>query len=401
MILAMQLDALPATPEQIDSGPIGPLPANASTRLPQIDILRAFACLWVLFLHGLGRFVLEPHPILYAFGGHGYLGVNLFMVLSGFCLARPIMLKGGWSRGTPAYKSFMKRRAIRILPPYFAAFFIFSALTWVRDAYPHAPVISSLRENSPTVGGFIAHLLMAQNLSPGWVNQVNGPFWSLALEFQFYAIFVLLALWFAKYGVRRLLFATLVLSLAWETFCVCRYGGDGISFELMATLYEALPAALAAFVAGMCVAQLVSDGAWDVRKNRWKWVLAGVLALAYTMNAPREWVGQNDAAAIGFGVLVLVFASMPSRLFTKSQTLVALEFIGVFSYSVYLVHRPLIDLFGAAILTLTKSIVAEQILLMPAILLVAYGFHLIFEKPFMRARPDRVSKLAPECAVTP
>ncbi len=392
----MQLEALPATPEKVEAGPVGPLPYGTSARLPQIDVLRALACLWVVFFHGYGRFVLQPHPILGWISDRGYLGVNLFMVLSGFCLARPIILKGGWSKGTPPYRPFLKRRALRILPPYFGAFFLFVALGWLRDAYPHLPVINSYKDSSPTVGGFISHLLMAHNLSPAWVNQVNGVFWSLALEFQFYAVFVLLALWFARFGLLRMLLFTFALSLIWESLCAWRYGTAHIGFELSVTRFQALPASLAAFVAGMCVAQLVSEGAWDVRINRWIWISVALLAAAYSMVAPRQWVGQNVADAIAFGVLTLAFASMPARFFQKSPVLACLEFIGIFSYSIYLLHRPLISVLGAAIWTPTRSVIAVQILLMPAILLFSYGFFLLLEKPFLRAGTKR--RIASELA---
>lgn len=99
----------------------------SSHRLDYIDALRGIAALWVVAFHTVHLYSAQqssPNPVTQAFvsvAEYGHLGVNLFLVLSGFCLFYPIARKyPAQAPVTPTFRSFMKRRARRILPPYYA-----------------------------------------------------------------------------------------------------------------------------------------------------------------------------------------------------------------------------------------------------------------------------------------
>jgi hypothetical protein len=93
------------------------------SKMPELDTLRGIAVLLVLFFHGF-NLVPIPHEISSKAGrlwvvitSTGWMGVNLFFVLSGF-LITGILIE---SRETPNYfKRFYFRRALRILPAYYA-----------------------------------------------------------------------------------------------------------------------------------------------------------------------------------------------------------------------------------------------------------------------------------------
>jgi peptidoglycan/LPS O-acetylase OafA/YrhL len=144
---------------------------------------------------------------------HGYLGVDLFFVISGFLLALPWHVHARDGRPPPSAAAFYRRRFLRIAPAYYvqlAALFLVvmpllhGADYWRRDLYVY-------------VLNAAAHAVFLQNLSPLTSASlgVNGALWTLAVEAQFYALLPLAAPLF----VRRpapMLAACIVASLAWR-----------------------------------------------------------------------------------------------------------------------------------------------------------------------------------------
>src|SRR5689334_14181642 len=99
----------------------------AQAHLDYLDGLRALAALFVLFCHALQSpwpyiYSRYPPPALHLFTGwlyHGHFAVDVFIVLSGFCLMLPVVRGDGTLRG--GAKRFFRRRARRILPTYYGA----------------------------------------------------------------------------------------------------------------------------------------------------------------------------------------------------------------------------------------------------------------------------------------
>jgi peptidoglycan/LPS O-acetylase OafA/YrhL len=111
-----------------------PVPENKSSsapsRLHYLDALRGIACLGVLIFHNSGGippvtsgklYLHVLHAIVVRGLGYGWLGVSMFLVLSGFCLFYPIVRKVPVSEARVDFPTFLKRRAWRILPPYYAS----------------------------------------------------------------------------------------------------------------------------------------------------------------------------------------------------------------------------------------------------------------------------------------
>jgi peptidoglycan/LPS O-acetylase OafA/YrhL len=99
--------------------------------MPELDTIRGIAVLLVLFFHGFGfRYGLEGlsglPKLFVAATLPGWIGVNLFFVLSGFLIAG-ILLD---AKSKPNYyKNFYIRRALRILPLYYAVLLLLAVLT--------------------------------------------------------------------------------------------------------------------------------------------------------------------------------------------------------------------------------------------------------------------------------
>lgn len=138
------------------------------------------------------------------------LGVHFFLLLSGFCIA--------WAYVGPHARSFTSaefayRRATRILPPYYVALGISLAL-WL---------LVERRAPAAVFGQVLTHMTMTHNFFRSTVLELNGPFWSLALESQLYVAFPFLRLGFRRFGVIRVLALVLVVQSAFRIFGM-RYG---------------------------------------------------------------------------------------------------------------------------------------------------------------------------------
>jgi len=263
----------------------------SSQRLPTIDCLRGVAALAVVWYHcTVGSGVIRG-GWLYRSGRYGWLGVEMFFVISGFIIPYSLH-KTGYRHGD--FGRFLLKRVARLDPPYFADILLCLALSYLvasapgfRGAPPHY-TWQQLAAHVAYLNSFV-HL--------GWLNVV---FWSLGIEFQFYlligATFPLLVArgCGARFGFPALLLA---LSLAIR--------GESLVFRY-----------LPLFVAGMLVFQsragLISTRA----------LLAGLGATAVA--GPIACVGIATA-------LVIRFVNLPASRLTG---------FGAISYSLYLLHVP-------------------------------------------------------------
>ncbi len=147
--------------------------------MPELDTLRGVAILAVVFYHGFSQCDTTGLPgivrAVFAATRLGWLGVNLFFVLSGF-LITGILLD---SKGTPRYyKSFYVRRALRILPAYLLLLLLLLLL-------PRIGVVEG-RVSWSFVGLSLIYLSNVTNFFG--VAMQYGPLWSLAVEEQFYLL---------------------------------------------------------------------------------------------------------------------------------------------------------------------------------------------------------------------
>jgi peptidoglycan/LPS O-acetylase OafA/YrhL len=186
--------------------------------IASLDGIRAIACLSVVAYHlalvttqDIRLWYPQKLPLLlstlmYA----GDTGVTLFFVLSGFLLFMPYAKALLFDNDWPSLRNFYLRRALRIIPAYYITLFLMILI--------YRP--DFLQRNR--LGDLFLFLILFMDSSPTAFKQINGPFWSLAVEWQFY----LLLPWLA-FGIglivrrvaqqRRLvvLIACLIAVIAW------------------------------------------------------------------------------------------------------------------------------------------------------------------------------------------
>jgi peptidoglycan/LPS O-acetylase OafA/YrhL len=355
---------------------------DLADRLDFVDGLRGFAVGLVLLRH--------YYMDVYAWGlprwsdvlGLGYLGVHLFLMLSGFCISWPYV---GRSHKPFVAGEFVFRRATRILPAYYGALAIALAL----EGSAYAP-----RELAFQV---ITHLTMVHNLFPSTVVALCGPFWSLALESQLYVCFPLLLFGFRRAGVARTLAVTFLLQMLFRLYVV-RYG-TGYTDETF-VLPWSVAGRVFEFGLGMWAAAIVggkklpNDAPWV------KWLFPVAMLAAFAA----AWVAKGRLGvthpltdtlwSAGFFALLLG-GSVTTGPLHPLLTWRPLVRLGVTSYSVYLIHSMVLGYATRVAIEVTGHKV-HPLLLAPlplaATLLVCFLYYAAIEHPairFFRTAPWR------------
>lgn len=367
----------------------------AKQRLDYLDGLRALAALSVLFAHALftaydGRGLGEWAARLGRYQV-SHEAVLLFIVLSGFCLALPIVraegeLKGGaWNFSV---WDFYRRRARRILPPYYAALGLSLLLIWLVIGHASGPQWGM--SVPVTWRGLGLTLLLVQDVAN--VPQIDYPLWTVAVEWKIYFLLPVLLWGWRRWGVLRTNAAFLA------TACLV------YALTLHTPYWHSSPLYLALFVFGATAARASRSpgNGWSLRGTI---PLAAIIGLA-TYAALRRLAdtphnplagGCDLLFGLAFAGLLLGLAWQPDHFLRRILSWRPLVAVGGFSYSLYLLHAPLLEVLHQRIFSpveailLTYDIVpngfwmfAGFILLgAPTILLWSYLFHRVAEKPFM------------------
>ena len=356
--------------------------AAAPRRVEFVDSVRALAALYVVAHHlylTVYGWSITTGPSVFAPLLFGHFGVAIFMVVSGFSLGLA-PARHGWQLGRGGYWTFMRRRAWRILPPYWAALAVSVALVMLLSTRVDDPV---------SWKGVATHFFLVQDVVEG--KTPNLAFWSIAVEWQLYWIFPLLLFARRRLGPIALTSAVLAIVIA---IGIAHDHGGGVAVQKLLNLSPQLGVL---FVYGLVAAAVISRPA----AAGWRWwghvaVIAGgavVIACAYLgtarANSNFYWLDLVIGVAVASGLTCLTGAATSRmRRALEWRPLVA---IGRFSYSLYLLHAPLLMVAwvflvkplgvapGAAFALMAGVVV-------PVIVAASYGFHRAVERPFMKYR---------------
>jgi peptidoglycan/LPS O-acetylase OafA/YrhL len=320
--------------------------------------------------------------------GFGHFAVSVFILLSGFCLTLPIVLGDGKLRGGPL--RFLIKRGRRILPPYYAALIFSLVLIHFLIGPPgngsHWDVSIPVTQD-----GLIANLLLLQDLQGKF--QINHAFWSIAVEWKIYFLFPLLVILSRRLSMWTVSAVTFALAFAASAIF---HGGR---FEGMTVHY------IGVFAVGMLAAKLAMR---PQAPPRW-FVTALPMAAGLTLFiALTEWglaavahhlILCDCLVALIFAACLVIWARSPHSPTARLLSSKPLVWIGGFSYSIYLLHAPLIQVAYRYVLLPSRICGGWGVLLLggaavPLVIAVSYGFHLIFEKPFMTRRLQPASPSA-------
>lgn len=322
-----------------------------TARLEELEGVRALAALWVFGFH-VWQFGGSPEWKvdwggrlwdLFWFLKQGPSGVDLFMVLSGLCLFWPLVCDGRESSRWN-WRRYLKRRVVRIVPPYYAAIAYAVLLPLILVWGFRVLGFDANSQPVPSMWQIGTHLAFIHTFFPETWDGITGAFWSMGLEAQFYLAFpVLVWAWrnYSWYALWGSVFVSILyrIGVEWtlpESAAETRFL---LSITFLGRWMQ--------FVAGMLVsASLVSRGSQARnRSGRSRMVLlclgaALIFAGLDSALGKVRWVPIRDVLlSAGYAVVLFSVLAVPWR-WTKVLSRGVLANLGVFSYSFFLIHQP-------------------------------------------------------------
>jgi peptidoglycan/LPS O-acetylase OafA/YrhL len=310
---------------------------------------------------------------------YGYGGVDVFFVLSGFCLAYPYFARprpDSWSR-------YFAKRAARILPPYYAAALLF----WSVNAYLCRHPLGGLYAFPLDAKGvFICFSMLGVELNPS--------FWTLVLEARWYFVFPVLLIAWRRWPVVAALCA-LVLSVTAPALNA-RVPHYQLAFGLV---WLFLPT----FLLGIQAADVTVRGTWRTRGPLFRWICLGAaIALGTFISSTSPDVFAVPSILLwALFAWSLLLASLYDPVVGRIARSKPLVWLGLASYSIYLIHEPIVHytygLVRSRAWSAGTQLLFFQLVVAPCCVAIGYLFYRLVERPAMRwarsffAAPRRLS----------
>ncbi len=338
-------------------------------------------------VHGLRgvavSLVVLDHAHFLASGG--YVGVDVFFVISGFLITGHVLAELE-QRGGVDLVAFWGRRMRRILPAALVVAFV----TFIAAGLLMPPLLGpGLVRMVIAVAAYVPNLQLAADGTDYLAETAPSPFqhyWSLGVEEQFYVVWPVLLLvgWLLFRSVRRV--GWVVLGLVVVSFVLCvAVAGVSQPWAFFSLPTRAWELAVGGLVAVLLQRGVVVPGA---RGAVLAWSgLAAVLIAGFAYDASTSYPGVATLLpALGAAALILGGARSSSWGPVALLRRRSLQFLGTVSYSLYLWHWPLLVIPQAAV-GLRDTLPAWVIVLeVAAALGLAVLTHRFVEEPFRRAR---------------
>lgn len=326
-------------------------------RVNEIDLLRFCAAMAVVLYHyafrgyaadGLSE---VAYPALAPFAKYGYLGVQLFFMISGFVILM--------TAANGSIRSFLVSRVVRLYPAFWACCTLTfgTILVLGTTATPF-----SLRE-------YLVNLTMFSGFTD--VRSIDGSYWSLFVEMRFYALVAVVLLLRRMRNAQWLLAGWLAASFALETVYVRPlYRGLIVDYS---PFFIAGAACFLIWNRGVCrVTAALVAGSW-------------ILAVWHSLEELPAFERHYSAA---FSPLVVVawitafFVILLLVAFRRTGPLAHRQWttLGAVTYPLYLLHQAI----GFSIFNAAYPVVHPQVLLWGTIALMvalSYGVHIVIERP--------------------
>lgn len=357
------------------------------TRSSFLDVLRALAICLVLLRHGVSVSGLQPPEsmsllLLYNLANNGWLGVDLFFVLSGFLLSSQII--SAVQDQTYRVSTFVKRRALRTLPAYFVVLL----LLWSG--------VLATQLDTPGVGdpgALLAHIFF---LNDYFQPAISVIFWSLATEEKFYLLMALVVPILTRFHPLIAVGFIITAIFSIIAFRTVAYASAPVhDYSTFFWTYRApFHFALDGLVMGVLAGFL---------HHHWPSIRGGssvniaLIGLLLTLLCSTNWITTTDSAGALFAIpafsavtLALIFRHLSFDRIIRPSLARPSRFLARISFSVYLVHYPAAQLTFGFVTDRNLSQLTFWIFYLVSATLLACALHYLIEAPSLRFR-ERVA----------
>ncbi len=308
------------------------LSAPDRAELPALTGLRAVAALAVVGWHASGFLTAVRLPFT-----HGYLGVDLFFILSGFIISYVYWQEFERFSGR-LYLRFVALRLARLYPAHAVMLLVFCVLLAISVGFGNRVAPDGLGRE------IVAQLLLVHNWGVVERVRINVPSWSISAEFLAYLLFPLYVTLFARLRSVRALTTSIVVAMAlcWFVLAVV------LEWPVNTPGAPSNIRVVCEFAVGVALFRLWQGG--QVAALPWTAIVAasvGAIALLVVLTPPRH--DLDYAIVLLMAPLILGLASgagIASRLLASRP----MVYLGEISYSVYLAHALMILLVENAVL---------------------------------------------------
>jgi peptidoglycan/LPS O-acetylase OafA/YrhL len=367
---------------------------TSAARSRGLDLMRGIAILWVMLFH---FHYLQPPAILNGISRTGWMGVDLFFVLSGYLIGSQLLRP--YTKGNaPSLAAFYARRAFRIFPAYLSIVLLYFSIPGFREA----PGLSPLWQ----------FLTFTENYRIDYFHdQAFSHVWSLCVEEHFYLVLPLLVLVLMRrpklWKVVALAAAILSLGIAVRAYVFVHHlmavraeDYDAFTVLWVQKIYYPTHTRLDGLLSGVLLASIRT-----FRPNWWSKMMArghlltiaGLLVSGFAIWIFRERLSMSGSIlgypllALGLGLLVAASVSPQSWL----SRIPGFGFVATLAYSLYLTHKEIGHLdrvflgrymepggWPALMIAFVTSFAAASLL------------YFAIERPFLRLR-DRLAARTP------
>jgi len=373
-----------------------PPPLRPRMHLDFLDGLRGLAALYVMVHHAWLTVWTDPRTIPGGLTGFftnwlafGHIAVTIFIVLSGFCLTIPVAQSGQLAGGA---LHFFKKRCRRILPPYYFALLLSCILILTVIGKPTGTHwdVAIPNDLHSWIKSLIAHVLLVEDVVDSYL--LNHVLWSVSVEWHIYFLFPLLViLFYRRWNPHVTTLVTMAVAYAVAMMSASTHLG------------RANPQYVGMFVLGMYSATVAFSPQNTFAKLReiFPWRAVGLLLAAGAIASMIAMGLRNTVLALSWfdlpvglctACVLIVATTRPTGLARSILSWSPLVWVGTFSYSLYLIHAPLIQVvWQYALRPLNLSPAATFAWLATAggtfIVLASYMFYLACERPFLNTPP--------------
>lgn len=384
--------------------------------IPALDGIRGIAIILVLFVHFIPPVAMQwrvAEWFMKVFSTGGWIGVDLFFVLSGF-LITGILLR---TKDRPNYfKNFYMRRTLRIVPVYFLALFI---LFGVMPFFIQSPRFTALQHNQLYYWLYATNIGFVTSAQAVMDDTVAAPaiYWSLAVEEHFYLVWPTVIFFCSTRAIKNVCISLIVASFVFRCIAILALGEKSM-FQYLT------PCRMDGLAAGALIAVVLHERGLVALRDKIRpavgtAALLSTILLTYFLYMKGLWAGHWFIVVFGLSMLVAIFSSIlivavaaPSSILSRLLSSRPLRFFGKYSYGMYVIHAliipglfillPTAQWFAAfegqpmlASLTLTGTKIAITTVL------AVFSFH-FYETPFLRLKrlfEPALSRRAPSDAI--